>query len=31
MFDKVLLLVEGKTAFLGGVKDAQKHFERFGY
>jgi len=28
IFDKLLLLVEGKTAFLGQLKDAQRHFER---
>jgi ABC-type multidrug transport system ATPase subunit len=28
IFDRVLLLVEGRTAFLGDIKDAQSHFEK---
>ncbi len=30
VFDKVLLLVGGRTAFLGGVKDAKDYFDRSG-
>jgi len=28
LFDRLLLLVEGRTAFLGNVKDAQQLFEQ---
>jgi len=27
IFDKVLLLVNGRTAFLGSVEETQAHFE----
>ena len=29
MFDRILLMAEGRTAYLGGAKDALEFFQRF--
>ena len=29
LFDKVLLMVDGRTAFLGGVHEAEEHFQKY--